>query len=80
MEKYERLRMLGKGSFGKAWLVRDKATKKEYVAKEIATVNKLGFPFKKKKKNPFLISHLHDCFYLQYILVVRYTVHPINAI
>lgn len=40
LDKYERIRVLGKGTFGRAWLVRDKHTKEELVAKEIKVENK----------------------------------------
>ena len=33
MEKYERIRVLGSGSFGKAWLVRNKSTRQQLVMK-----------------------------------------------
>ncbi len=40
MERYERLKILGKGTFGKAWLVKDRESGIEYVAKEIKVENK----------------------------------------
>jgi serine/threonine protein kinase len=39
MENYERLRMLGKGSYGKAWLVAELKTKEQFVIKEIRVQN-----------------------------------------
>jgi NIMA (never in mitosis gene a)-related kinase len=40
MEKYEKIRLLGKGTFGKAWLVREMTTGELLVAKEIKVENK----------------------------------------
>lgn len=33
MDKYEKVRLIGEGSFGKAFLVRDRSTSKQYVIK-----------------------------------------------
>ncbi|KAF6034950.1 NEK1 [Bugula neritina] len=35
MDRYQRIKLLGEGSFGKAFLVRDKTSNKQYVVKEI---------------------------------------------
>eukprot|EP00056_Hartaetosiga_gracilis_P012918 m.208582 g.208582 ORF g.208582 m.208582 type:complete len:486 (-) comp13767_c0_seq2:355-1812(-) len=40
MEKYIRVKLLGKGTFGKAWKVRDSSSGTEYVAKQIKCENK----------------------------------------
>ena len=39
MECYERLRLLGKGTYGKAWLVQERASKAPFVMKEIRVQN-----------------------------------------
>eukprot|EP00049_Salpingoeca_infusionum_P010712 m.185162 g.185162 ORF g.185162 m.185162 type:complete len:745 (-) comp14725_c3_seq1:487-2721(-) len=41
MDKYEKVRVLGSGAFGRAWLVRHKATQDLYVMKEMKSSNKL---------------------------------------
>ncbi len=40
LEELERICLIGKGTFGKAWLMRHSATKKEIVAKEIKVSSK----------------------------------------
>ena len=39
MDNYERIRMLGKGSYGKAWLVQDRNSREHFVIKEIRVQN-----------------------------------------
>ena len=38
-DKYNYLRLVGKGSFGKAWLVQSKSSQRQYVVKEIQVGN-----------------------------------------
>jgi NIMA (never in mitosis gene a)-related kinase 1/4/5 len=39
MDQYEKLKMLGKGTYGKAWLVKDRISGQQYVLKEIKVNN-----------------------------------------
>jgi hypothetical protein len=39
-ERYEKVRLLGKGSFGKVWIVREKGSPTQWVMKEIRPQNK----------------------------------------
>ena len=43
MDAYERLKLLGKGSYGKAWLAQERATKALFVIKEIRCSNHKEF-------------------------------------
>ncbi len=36
MEQYERIRILGKGSYGQAWLVRHRTTRALFVVKDMS--------------------------------------------
>ena len=38
-DRYNYLRLVGKGSFGKAWLVQSKSSQRQYVVKEIQVGN-----------------------------------------
>ncbi len=38
-DKYNFIRIVGKGSFGKAWLVKSKVSQRQYVLKEIEVCN-----------------------------------------
>lgn len=40
IERYEKVRLLGKGSFGKVWIVREKGSLVQWVMKEIRPQNK----------------------------------------
>ena len=40
MDKYERIRLLGSGTYGKAWLVRNRVSRKLFVIKEIKVAKK----------------------------------------
>ena len=40
MDKYERIRLLGKGTFGAAYLVCDRVSRELFVAKEIKVENR----------------------------------------
>ena len=40
MDKYERVKLLGRGSFGKAWLIKESTSSKLLVAKDIRIENK----------------------------------------
>lgn len=43
MEKYSKVKLIGEGSFGKAYLVKDKQSHKQYVIKVIQLYHALNF-------------------------------------
>jgi serine/threonine protein kinase len=40
VDKYERVRILGSGTYGRAWLVKEKKSQQQFVMKEIKVSNK----------------------------------------
>lgn len=51
MDKYENVKQIGEGSFGKAILVNSKEDGRQYVIKEIGISGVTSFKKKKKKKS-----------------------------
>lgn len=56
MDKYENVKQIGEGSFGKAILVNSKEDGRQYVIKEIGISGVTSFKKKKKKKSWFLLA------------------------
>jgi len=65
-EKYEKLKILGRGTFGEAWLVVSKVSKRHYVMKEMNTG---GWEDSDKDKSLNEVSILSSCNHLN---IIRY--------
>jgi len=64
--KYEKKRILGRGTFGEAWLVVSKVSKRQYVMKEVITG---GWDDSEKEKSLNEVSILSSCNHLN---IIRY--------
>jgi serine/threonine protein kinase len=71
VDKYEHVRVLGTGTYGRAWLVKLKRTGEQFVMKEIKVANKRELEEAKTEAellgkfcHPHIIKFVHFFFYL----------------